>query len=184
MYIGVVVVVVLIGGWLALSNNETNDVMQKDAANMEAKDTAMMEKTSDVMEKTDADAMLEKSDTAMIKDEGALMQNDEAMMTARGSYEIYAPEKLAKASSGDVVLFFKAGWCPTCRTVDADIKAHMKDIPSNLTILEVNYDNSADLKKKYGVTYQHTFVQVDAQGALIKKWSSSPSLTAIVSEVK
>ena len=49
-----------------------------------------------------------------------------------GSYEAYAPEKLALANSGDVVLFFRASWCPTCRALDADIKAHLNDIPAGV----------------------------------------------------
>lgn len=102
-----------------------------------------------------------------------------------GSYEPYAPEKVSFASEAyDVVLFFRASWCPTCRAVDADIKSHLSQIPSSLAILDVDYDNSSPLKQQYGVTYQHTFVQVDAGGNLIKKWSGSPTLAAIVAEVK
>lgn len=101
-----------------------------------------------------------------------------------GSYEPYSPEKVARADEGDVVLFFRASWCPTCRAVDADIKAHLDNIPVNLTILDVDYDSSTELKKKYGVVYQHTFVQVDAQGNLLKKWSGSPTLAALVAQVQ
>ena len=122
-------------------------------------------------------------DDSMMKD-GAPTKDEQVMMKT-GSYEIYSPEKIAMASaSHHVVLFFRASWCPTCKTVDADIKAHLKDIPENLTILDVNYDNSTELKKKYGVTYQHTFVQVDAEGNLIKKWGGSPTLASLISEVK
>jgi thiol-disulfide isomerase/thioredoxin len=155
---------------------------------MEKKEDTMMEKTTEVMEKSDTEMVKDgmvKDETTMEKgDESVMMKKEDAMIASAGSYEMYAPEKLAKASSGDVVLFFKASWCPSCRTVDADIKAHLKEIPSDLTILEVDYDKSVELKKKYGVTYQHTFVQVDAQGTLIKKWSASPSLVALVAEVK
>jgi len=70
------------------------------------------------------------------------------------------------------VLFFHASWCPTCRAADANIKANLLSIPPSLTIHQVDYDTSTELKKKYGVTYQHTFVQVDESGAMIKKWSS------------
>jgi thiol-disulfide isomerase/thioredoxin len=102
-----------------------------------------------------------------------------------GSYEAYAPEKVALASdSHQVVLFFRASWCPTCRAVDADIRSHLSQIPANLAILDVNYDNSTALKQKYGVTYQHTFVQVDKDGNLLKKWAGSPTLAALVAEVK
>jgi hypothetical protein len=53
-----------------------------------------------------------------------------------------------------------------------------------VSILKVDYDKETELKKKYGVTYQHTLVQVDKDGNLIKKWSGSPTLTKLVSEIK
>ena len=136
-------------------------------------EAVMMEK-----EKMEKAAMMDKgTDKTMVKDEQTMIK--------AGSYEAYDSTKIAMASaSHDVVLFFRASWCPTCRAVDADIRSHLKDIPESLTILDVDYDHSTDLKKKYGVTYQHTFVQVDAQGNLIKKWSGSPTLAALVSEVK
>jgi thiol-disulfide isomerase/thioredoxin len=88
------------------------------------------------------------------------------------------------ADKGDVVLFFKASWCPTCKALDGDIKANMGSIPSGVTILEVNYDTETALKQKYAVTYQHTLVQVDSKGAQIAKWSGSPTLTALASKIQ
>ncbi len=101
-----------------------------------------------------------------------------------GFYKIFSGEKIEKIQTEKIVYFFRAGWCPTCRAVHADIQANLEKIPSNLTILDIDYDNSTALKQKYGVTYQHTFVQVDAEGKLIKKWSGSPTLAALVKEVK
>lgn len=126
------------------------------------------------------EAVMVKEDE--MKDEARKMGDD--LTVKAGSYESYGPEKIAKASDGDVVLFFRASWCPTCRALDADIKANASAIPSNLVILDVNYDDSDDLKKKYGVTYQHTFVQVDKDGNQIKKWSGSPTLAALVAQVQ
>ena len=100
-----------------------------------------------------------------------------------GSYEAYAPEKLARAASGDVVLFFHASWCPSCRGLNADIEKNINALPENVSILKVNYDTESELKKKYGVTYQHTLVQVGADGSLIKKWSGSSNLGNLVSQI-
>lgn len=104
--------------------------------------------------------------------------------TVAGSYESYAPEKLAFAETGNVVLFFRASWCPTCRALDKDIKENLGAIPSDLKILNVDYDNSQELKQKYGVTTQHTLVQVDKDGNMISKWSGSPTLSSLVSQIK
>lgn len=118
-------------------------------------------------------------------DQVIVKKTDEAMMVKHGSYEAYSSEKIAMASaSHNVVLFFRASWCPTCRALDADIKANLKTIPENLTILDVDYDTSTSLKQKYGVTVQHTLVEVDAKGNLIKKWLGSPTLMSLISEVK
>ncbi|MCC6290947.1 thioredoxin family protein [Candidatus Nomurabacteria bacterium] len=114
----------------------------------------------------------------------SVSNGEENTVTKSGSYEAYSPEKIARASvDHDVVLFFRASWCPTCRAVDSDIKANLNEIPASLTILDIDYDKSSELKQKYGVTYQHTFVQVDKDGNLIKKWSGSPTLSSLVTEV-
>ena len=189
--IGVIVLAVIVGG-IYISNNAKNDAMmaeeQMEQKAMEdqkmAEEKAMMEKRA--MEEKDAMMKADntETDSMMKKDETSMMDKSDTMMKV-GSYETYAPEKVALASAThDVVLFFRASWCPTCRALDADIKANLSKIPESLAILDVNYDNSTALKQKYSVTYQHTFVQVDKDGNLIKKWSGSPTLSALVSEVK
>ena len=189
--IGVVVLTVIVGG-VYVSNNTKNDAMMaKERMEQKATEDQKMAEEKAMMEKEameEQDAMMKadttKTDSMMKKDETSMMEKTDTMMKA-GSYEAYTPEKVALASAThDVVLFFRASWCPTCRAVDADIKANLSKIPSSLAILDVNYDNSTALKQKYGVTYQHTFVQVDKDGNMIKKWSGSPTLSALVSEVK
>src|SRR3989344_2080196 len=163
--IGVVVLAVIVGG-IYVSNNAKDDAMMVKEQ--------MEQKAMEEQKMAEEKAMMEKR----------AMEEKDAMMKV-GSYETYAPEKVALASAThDVVLFFRASWCPTCRALDADIKANLSKIPESLAILDVNYDNSTALKQKYSVTYQHTFVQVDKDGNLIKKWSGSPTLSALVVEVK
>jgi hypothetical protein len=50
--------------------------------------------------------------------------------------------------------------------------------------LKVDYESSTELKKKYGVTYQHTLVQVDAQGNMITKWSGGNTLESLLEKIK
>ncbi|MFM2374443.1 MAG: hypothetical protein RLZZ234_438 [Candidatus Parcubacteria bacterium] len=163
---------------------EKEAMMKKDDAMME--DTGAMEDGA-VIKKEEAKAMTDAAKQKPAVTEETMMKKEEmgdAMMMKHGSYEAYAASKLAMANSGKVVLFFRASWCPSCKTLDANIKNNAMNIPANLTILDVNYDDSAELKKKYGVTYQHTLVQVDASGNLITKWSGSPTLADIVAKAK
>lgn len=175
----IVIIILLVIGFFAFgkSKEEKNEnQMMQDSGEMTSE-----EKTEGAMMEKEEGAMMEKTDT-MMSDEKTSMNSDAMMMTS-GSYEAYSLDKLAMAEKGDVVLFFRASWCPTCRALDSDIKSNMKNIPEDLTILDVDYDNSKDLKQKYGVTYQHTLVQVDKDGNLIKKWSGSPTLSELVKEV-
>src|SRR3989338_3494632 len=150
-------VIILLGGigWFAVSQNGGED--------------AMMEKTSD-------------ADT-MMKDESAVADKGDTMMS-KGSYETYSPEKLALAASGDVLLFFHAAWCPICRGIEAEIKADMSKIPDGVYILKVDYDTAIALRQKYGVTVQHTFVQVDAVGNALQKFSDASNLSQVLSRVQ
>ncbi len=118
-------------------------------------------------------------------DSAMMATSSEGAMMEKGTYEAYAPEKIASAAAhGKVVLFFHADWCPICRSLETEVMSHANSIPKGLTVLKVNYDNSTDLKVKYGVTYQHTFVQVDGNGVLIKKWGDSIKLADVLANVQ
>jgi len=106
----------------------------------------------DAMEKMDDEVLMEKEDVMMKKGETGYKEYNTDLL---GAHE-------------DVVLFFHASWCPSCRSADSNIQETGVD---DFLLLKVDYDTHTDLRKKYGVTYQHTFVQVDANGDLIKKWS-------------
>jgi thiol-disulfide isomerase/thioredoxin len=103
---------------------------------------------------------------------------------SNGLYVDYDESLLAKADGGDVVLFFHAGWCPTCKALERDVQNNLSDIPQDLTILKLNYDKESELKKKYEVFIQHTLVQVDSKGNEITKWVGGNDLTSVLSHLK
>lgn len=187
----VVVGVIVLGNWWYASNQpvEQDKTMMEEKAMAEKvamEKKAMMEKEAamkqpEVMAKKD-DAMMEKKTETMAKDD-ASMKKDDGMMKG-GQYVNYDASKIAFAKDGKVVLFFRASWCPSCRALDANIKLNLSQIPQNILILDVDYDKNPDLKKKYGVTTQHTLVQVDASGNMITKWSGSEGLSDLVKQVK
>ncbi len=41
-----------------------------------------------------------------------------------------------------------------------------------VTIIETDFDSNRDLRQKYGVTYQYTFVQVDQDGTETNQWTA------------
>jgi thiol-disulfide isomerase/thioredoxin len=173
--IGVIALVVILGGVYASMNSKDDAKMAEEKVMMEKK--AMEEK--EVVMKDSATS----TDGMMKKDETSVKDKADTMIKV-GSYEAYSADKIARAETGDVVLFFHASWCPSCRSLNSDIESNVTSIPEGVSILKVDYDKETVLKKKYGVTYQHTLVQVDKDGNLIKKWSGSPKLSSLVSEIK
>jgi len=117
-------------------------------------------------------------------EEEKMMDDAPTGAQASGSYEAYAPEKLARANNGDVVLFFHASWCPSCRSQEKAILDNAAGIPEGLSILKVDYDSNVDLRQKYDVRLQHTFVQVDAEGNQIAQWSGGTDLAAVLKNVQ
>lgn len=123
----------------------------------------------------DADMMMDvKSDLQG----GAMMEDEENVI--RTMYSLYAPEVLADGQTK--VLFFHAAWCPVCKGADATLRTlynswdstdmaieELAEVLPGRSVYKVDYDTEADLKARYGVTYQHTFVVVDGEGNMISK---------------
>jgi thiol-disulfide isomerase/thioredoxin len=98
-------------------------------------------------------------------------------ITEDSRYIEYSNEILDKNTNKRRVLFFYANWCPTCRPADVDFRENSGKIPEDVVVIRVNYndtDTDADeksLAEAYGITYQHTFVQIDQNGNEVAKWN-------------
>lgn len=82
------------------------------------------------------------------------------------------------------ILFFKASWCITCTELYNALVTEKNDIPNGITIWIVDYDNNKDMRIKYGVTTQHTLVQVDTDLNKINLWRGGYSLADVLGNVK
>ena len=61
-------------------------------------------------------------------------------------------------------LFFHASWCPTCRNMEKEIQENLSQLPQDLTLLKVNFDQETEIKKKYGLTQQSLVKIIDGKG--------------------
>lgn len=90
-----------------------------------------------------------------------------APVAVPGVYAAYE-ESLVTNANGPVLLFFHAPWCPQCRAIDQDINT--QGLPDGVTVLKIDYDSNNELRKRYGVTLQTTFIKVDTAGNQIAKY--------------
>lgn len=88
------------------------------------------------------------------------------------NYVTYSPSNLELSKSrGKSLLFFAAtSWCQSCSFLEEEILERNQEIPANLTILKVDYDNDRDMNRQYSITIQHTLVLLDEDGAEITRW--------------
>ncbi len=169
--VSIVIGIFLVGGGVFAYTNNQNDKEEQEKMAME--------------KKTEDEAMMKKEDAAtMEKDkmakEGESMEKD-ASMTKHGSYvtlEDYNNDP-SKYADSKKVYFFHASWCPICRGIDEEINADMSKIPAGVTMIKTDFDNSKDLRQKYGVTTQYTFVQIDTNGNETAQWSATSLEKAI-----
>ena len=85
------------------------------------------------------------------------------------------------AKGAHVVLFFHAPWCPDCRATEQSLTT--AGMPDGLTVVKVDYDSMTDLKQKYGITQQHTFVAVDAAGMKQQIWTGTKTGAEILAKI-
>lgn len=163
---GVVLVLVVVGAVLVLfSDNPVNPVQQEAASA-----TAEIEQTDESAAETDMTAAAMEEDSEQGEELGSL-----------GAYTDYSSDRLAADANN--VIFFKADWCSTCAALERDIEANLSSIPADTQILVADYDNELDLRRRYGVSLQHTLVQVDEAGNEVKQWNGSRTLDSLLSQV-
>lgn len=108
---------------------------------------------------------------------------NETVPPADSRYVVYSQTAFEAAADKKRVLFFHAPWCPTCRPADAAFQKDAALIPTGVVLFKTDYDTSDVLKKKYKVTYQHTFVLVDASGNEVTKWNGG-RLDELIANIK
>jgi thiol-disulfide isomerase/thioredoxin len=153
----IVLGLVVIGGGIIYANNQ-NDKNEQEKMAME--------------KKTEEEAMMKKEESAAMEKDA--MAKEDAM-SKQGSYVTLAEynSNPSKYSDSKKVYFFHASWCPICQGIDKEITADTSSIPAGVTLIKTDFDTSTELRQKYGVTTQYTFVQVDASGNETAQWSAT-----------
>lgn len=165
------------GGVFAYSSNQNNKKQQeKMAMEKKSSDEAMIKKNNE--DSIEKEEMAEEADST--KKESEAMKKEDTT-SKQGSYITLADynKDSSKYADSKKVYFFHASWCHICQEIDKAISADASKVPSGVTIIKTNFDNSTELRKKYGVTTQHTFVQVDNDGNETAQWSGASLSDAI-----
>lgn len=150
--VAVIVGILLIGGGAFAYNNSQNN--KDETETIAVKEEASTNTTSPVKDETTAQP---------------------STTTAPGSYITLAeynanPTKYADSKK---VYYFHASWCSICQAIDKEISADPSKLPSGVTMIKTDFDSSTQLRQKYGVTNQYTFVQVDNNGNETAQWSAT-----------
>jgi thiol-disulfide isomerase/thioredoxin len=156
--------------------------MEKEAMMEDKSDMMNDEKMMDDSEEMSKDEMKKDAmeDSKEIMDDAAEIA-EEVVMKKEGKFVAYSAEEVA-ATSGNKVLFFHASWCPSCTGAAKNLSA--ETAPEGLNVFKVDYDSNADLKAKYGVVSQHTFVEIDENGTMVNRWFGSRNYTDILAELQ
>lgn len=108
------------------------------------------------------------------------MEQSDTTQVSDLRYIDYSDTSFNQATNMKRVYFFYAKWCPSCMSADDEFIQNADKIPSDVILFKTNYDTEKELKTKYGITYQHTFVYVDSFGKAVKKWNGG-GITELIS---
>lgn len=98
------------------------------------------------------------------------------------SYIDYSEEAIKNTDKKFIVLFFHADWCPTCKAFEKQVLS--ESVPDDILILKVDFDTENDLRKKYNILTQTSFVLINKDGNLIKRWVWAKWIDDIVEKLK
>lgn len=126
----------------------------------------------------DADASVSEISGEMAD---AMEQNSEFVAPTPGTYQVYDAALVAQSEAENILLFFHASWCPSCRALDAEITDNQEDIPADTAIFKLDYDTEAELKRRYGINRQHSVIAIDGTGAAVSSVSHPQSFGELLS---
>lgn len=174
MVIGLVVLVLTAIAAVVFSADNSNTQTKGVDSNTSSEVSMTTTNTEQAMtEKNDADTAMQGQTSPVA--ETVMNQDPEKTMAIKspGAYKDYSSQTLQaeQAKGSKVVLFFHAPWCPFCKAADKAFLEKISQIPTGVTVLKTDYDSEKELKQKYAITYQHTFVQIDSAGNQVSKWS-------------
>lgn len=185
-------IVVSAGAYFLSRQNPDTTMMQKDDS-LAPSMSIESDNNSGSMQKEENN---DENGTMTKTGDSAMKSGDSMTKTGTGdgamsapSYAEFSPGVLEKTASTKRVLFFYASWCPTCVPADAEFMKNQDKIPDGVTVIRVNYndpqtdEDEKALAQKYGVTYQHTYVQIDSNGQQVKKWNGG-ALNELLSNIK
>ena len=110
---------------------------------------------------------------------------EEAPLAVQGSgtYTDYSEAALAASTAEHNIIFFRASWCPSCRALEKSITESLDEIPANVAIFVADFDTETELKRKHGITLQHSFALVTNEGVGLRTWSGSPTLESLLQKI-
>lgn len=120
-------------------------------------------------------------DPAMVDDAHMDQENPAGQMMGGPTYQPYSKAAFDQAKADGKVIFleFHASWCATCRAQEPHIQAAFQTMAqdpkySDVVGFKVDYDTETDLKREYGITYQHSHVILGKDGSVKVKSIGEP----------
>ncbi len=176
--IGVIVLIVGVGYFATNSGNTSAPATTVVETNQAAEEAVTPETSPEPEVATEAGTpQIESTEADETTIEAA------AIPTTPGTYQTYDAAKIAASDAEYILLFFHATWCPSCRALDADITANAAAIPPGVEIYKIDYDTATELKRQYGVTRQHSIIEITAAGVAESSVSHPSTLAGILATI-
>ena len=121
--------------------------------------------------------------TTEVVTETSETETEETLTEGEAMYKPYSSAEFENMTGKPFAVFFHAGWCPKCQALEANINKVLSSLPESFRVLKADFDKETELKAKYGVTMQTTFIIIDANGEAVETLAN-PSLEQITNSLE
>ncbi len=146
--------------------------LQPDAENPPKEQVNAIEERQKMQAQKDAE--MEQKDEVPMEDSAAMDTDTE--VASETSYSSFTDGVIGNGETS--VLFFHATWCPACKKNDGLLTSWYNAEDFGRSVYKLDFDTATELRKKYGVNGQDTFVLIDGSGNEIER-VSFPSQSAL-----
>lgn len=114
----------------------------------------------------------ERNETLLTPEEREMHEQQESgvvsetgQMKGNGVYTAFSPEVIGNGETS--VLFFHSKWCGECRRDEKALNQWQQENGLPVSVYKVDYGAATDLKNRYKVVQQNTYVVIDGSGNAI-----------------
>lgn len=153
----------------AKESEESKESEEMEKGEKEKEEVDEVSEGAEVTNKQESGDMRMEKEEVMEEENGKMKEEKakEASEAKNGQYTVYNSGVIGNGEES--VLFFHAAWCPACKANNQKLNDWYGSSDFSRSVYKIDFDTATDLRSKYRVTGQDTFILIDGAGNELRR---------------